>query len=68
MKILVAGGLSPEFSEGNAEELFACALGRAIGASGHVLVNGCYNAFDRLVAEAARPRAFRWRGSSATRC
>jgi hypothetical protein len=57
MKILVAGGLRPEFSEGGTEELVARALGRAIGASGHVLVNGCYNTFDRLVAEAAQAAA-----------
>lgn len=53
MKILVAGGLSPEFKEGNAEEVCARALGRAIASAGHVLLNGAYNTFDRLVAEAA---------------
>ena len=51
MKILVAGGLSPANSD--AEQSLARALGRAVGASGHVLVNGCYNTFDLLVAEAA---------------
>jgi hypothetical protein len=53
MKILVAGGLRPEFKEGNAEEVCARALGRAIASSGHVLLNGSYNTFDRMVAEAA---------------
>ncbi|MGH6902290.1 MAG: hypothetical protein ACREIR_06075 [Geminicoccaceae bacterium] len=57
MKILVAGGLTPAFEPGNVEEVCARALGRAVGASGHVLVNGCYNAFDRLVAEAAQEAA-----------
>lgn len=51
MKILIAGGLSPERSA--AEQSFARALGRAVAASGHVLVNGCYNTLDRIVAEAA---------------
>jgi hypothetical protein len=51
MKILVAGGLSPEKTD--AEGMFARALGRAVAGSGHVLVNGCYNTLDRLVAEAA---------------
>jgi hypothetical protein len=54
MKILVAGGLRPEFKEGNAEEVCARALGRAIASGGHhVLLNSAYNNFDRLVAEAA---------------
>jgi len=46
MKILVAGGLRPDFEKGNAEEI--CARDRP-----GQLVNGSYNAFDRLVAEAA---------------
>jgi hypothetical protein len=53
MKILVAGGFRPEFKEGNAEEVCAQALGRTIASSGHVLLNGSYNTFDRVVAEAA---------------
>jgi len=51
MKILVAGGMS--LAKTDAEQSLARALGRAVGASGHVLVNGCYNTFDRIVAEAA---------------
>ena len=53
MKILVAGGFRPEFEKGNAEEVCAQALGRTIASSGHVLLNGSYNTFDRVVAEAA---------------
>src|SRR4051794_40911774 len=52
VKILVAGGFRPVV-ENAAEEMCARALGRAIGLSGHILVNSCYNEFDRLVAEAA---------------
>jgi hypothetical protein len=51
MKILVAGGLHPE--PDHAEEACARALGQAVGASGHILVSGCFNEFDRIVAEAA---------------
>src|SRR5262245_41119388 len=57
MKILVAGGLRPEFKPGGAEELCARALGRALASGGHILVNGCYNAFDSMVAEAAHTTA-----------
>jgi nucleoside 2-deoxyribosyltransferase len=57
MKILVAGGLRPDFRAGGAEELCARALGRALASGGHTLVNGCYNAFDALVAEAAHAAA-----------
>ena len=53
MKILVAGGLRPDFEKGNSEEACARALGHAIASYGHVLLNGCFNAFDGLVAEAA---------------
>jgi hypothetical protein len=53
VRILVVGGLSPDFTAGSAEEVCAQSLGRAIASSGHVLVNGCYNRFDRMVAEAA---------------
>ena len=53
MKILVAGGLTSEFKEGNSEEVCARAIGRAITSSGHVLLNGSYNSFDRMVAESA---------------
>ena len=53
MKILIAGGLREGFQEGGPEEVCARALGRAIALSGHVVVNGCYNRFDRFVAEAA---------------
>ena len=53
MKILAVGGFRPDFQAGNSEELCARALGRAIVSSGHVLINGCYNDFDTLVAEAA---------------
>lgn len=53
MKILVAGGLTPEFEQGNPEEVCARAIGRAVGSSGHVLLNGSYNEFDRMVAESA---------------
>ncbi len=53
MKILIAGGINTEGVDRSAEEACARALGRAIVASGHVLINGAYNSFDRLVAEAA---------------
>ena len=53
MKILVVGGLTPEFEEGNPEEVCARAIGRAVASSGHVLLNGSYNEFDRVVAESA---------------
>lgn len=53
MKILVAGGLTPGFKQGNDEEICARAIGRALASSGHVLLSGCYNEFDRIVAESA---------------
>ena len=65
MKILVAGGLRDDFKSGNAEEMCARALGRAIVSNSHVLINGCYNVFDRLVAEAALEAAEK-RGTSGT--
>jgi hypothetical protein len=48
MKILVVGGLRDDFQDGGSEEVCARALGTAIVSSGHALVNGCYNAFDRF--------------------
>ena len=57
MKILVAGGLRDDFENGSAEEVCARALGRAIVSNNHVLVNGCYNTLDQLVAEAAQEAA-----------
>ena len=57
MKILVAGGLREDFQKGSAEEVCARALGRAIVSGGHALINGCYNIFDQLVAEAAQEAA-----------
>ncbi len=53
MKILVAGGLTPDFEPGNSEEICARAIGRAITSNGHTLLSGSYNDFDRFVAEAA---------------
>jgi hypothetical protein len=53
MKVLVAGGLTPGFEKGNAEEVCARAIGRALASSGHVLLNGSYNDFDRIVAESS---------------
>jgi nucleoside 2-deoxyribosyltransferase len=53
MKILVVGGLRDDFQDGSSEEVCARALGKAIASSGHILLNGCYNRFDRFVAEAA---------------
>lgn len=53
MKILVLGGFSEEFEPGCDEEKFARALGKTIVSKGHTLLNGCYNSFDTIVAEAA---------------
>ena len=53
MKVLVAGGLTPGFEKGNAEEVCARAIGRALASSGHVLLNGSSSDFDRIVAESA---------------
>jgi nucleoside 2-deoxyribosyltransferase len=57
MKILVAGGLRDDYTSGNAEEVCARALGRAIVSKSHVLINGCYNPFDKFVAEGAEEAA-----------
>lgn len=57
MKILVVGGICDHSLDPGAEEQCAKAIGRAIVSSGHILVNGCYNAFDRVVAEAASEAA-----------
>jgi hypothetical protein len=52
MKLLIVGGfLGVEPTE--EEERFAKALGREAAAGGHVVLNGCFNSFDRTVAEAA---------------
>ncbi len=53
MKILVAGGMEEGVKDTAAEERCAAALGRAVVSSGHILINGAYNSFDRIVAEAA---------------
>jgi hypothetical protein len=57
MKILVVGGLRDDFKDGGPEEMCARALGSAIAEGGHVLLNGCYNTFDRFVAESAATAA-----------
>lgn len=51
MKILVAGGFHPDNKFGEAEDMCARALGRAIANGHHILVTGCYNKFDCAVAE-----------------
>jgi hypothetical protein len=53
VKVLTVGGLRDSFEKGGPEETCARALGSAIAASGHVLINGCYNKFDCFTAEAA---------------
>ena len=50
MKVFVTGGLSPSRVE---DEASARTLGRAIASAGHTLLQGYYNTFDRVVAEAA---------------
>jgi hypothetical protein len=57
MKILVVGGINDQLADISAEEQCARAIGKAIVSAGHILVNGCYNAFDRMVAEAASEAA-----------
>jgi hypothetical protein len=52
MKILVIGGFDLNFKPGDEIESFARALGKAIASRGDTLLNGCFNDFDRVVAEA----------------
>lgn len=52
-KILVAGG-GPEGRLDDSLREFAHALGREVIAEGHVLLNGCFNELDTLVAEGAK--------------
>lgn len=54
MKLLIVGGV---LKEGGDEERCARALGNAVTSKGHTLLNGCYNSFDRIVAEAAMETA-----------
>jgi hypothetical protein len=48
MKIFVTGGLSQDRPD---DQIYA--LGKAIVSSGHILLQGYYNPFDRVIAEAA---------------
>jgi len=57
MRMLVVGGLKDESKASAEEARCAKALGNAIVSAGHILVNGCYNTFDALVAEAAAAAA-----------
>lgn len=57
MKILAVGGVQNDAEISVDEERCARALGKAIVSNGHILVNGCYNTFDRIVAEAANEAA-----------
>jgi hypothetical protein len=50
MKVFVTGGFSRSRPE---DEASVRALGRAIASAGHTLLQGYYNTFDRVVAEAA---------------
>src|ERR1700749_712852 len=50
MKIFVTGGLVAGRPE---DEASARALGKAIASAGHTLLQGHYNEFDRIIAEAA---------------
>jgi len=50
MKVFVTGGLVASKPE---DEASARALGRAITSAGHTLLQGCYNKFDLVIAEAA---------------
>ncbi len=53
MKVLVVGGLSPDFEREGPEEECARAIGAALASNGHVVLQGWYNDFDRMVAVAA---------------
>lgn len=53
-KIFVAGAL--DFTRENAQT-FVKALGEELIAQGHVLIDGCRNEFDRLIAKSAFERA-----------
>src|ERR1700749_3099571 len=50
MKIFVTGGLVAGRPE---DEASARALGKSIASAGHTLIQGHYNEFDRIIAEAA---------------
>lgn len=52
LKVLVVGTLNPPSTDPDGLKAFGAELGTALAAAGHLVLGGCLNTFDAVVAEA----------------